>query len=175
MPLESKKVDSINISPLDRKVLPGRNFTYDLEEVDSDNHALVTISRIKEDRSGQPSEEGLHYYFYKTSEPAVKRFENWTNVFNITDHTHVNITEEGHWYLIMKNEGNTTLSFTLDLEWVLYSDVPVLPGRYLTYGILLIIYSVLFISIIAMRDRVKRGKIQEGNESEKNHEKTNTD
>ena len=163
IPLEAKKADSTDIS-WDGKVLPGRNVTYNLEEVDSDNHALITISRIKEEPSGWPSEEGLHYYFYKTSEPAVKRFENWTNVYNVTDHTHVNITEEGHWYLFMKNEGNVTLGFTLSLEWVQYSNVPVMPGRYLTYGILLIIYSILFISIIAMRDRFRKkgsGKIPE--------------
>jgi hypothetical protein len=173
-PMEKKRVDSTDIS-WDGMVLSEENVTYDLDEVDDYNHVTVAISRIKEQPFGWPSEQGLYYYFYTTEEPSVKRYENWTNVHNVTDYTLMNITEEGHWFLYLKNEGNITLSFTLGLEWIQFSRVPVLPGRNLTYGILLIIYAVLFISIIAMRDRFKRRGRRTSESTHRNREKSNTD
>ena len=147
-------------------LLPGHNTMYDLENVSSDNHLSVTLSQVKEQRSGKASEEGLYHYFYRDSEPSVKRYENRTGVNSTTDSTQTDIVEEGHWNLFIMNQGNATLSFRLNLERVEYSDVPVLPGRYLTYGILLIIYSILFISIIAMRDRFKRKGARKNPENE---------
>jgi hypothetical protein len=166
IPTERRKTGVTDI-PLNDILLQGHNKTYNLENVDSDNYLSVTLSQVKEQRSGRVSEEGLYHYFYRDSEPSVKRYENRTGVNSTTDSTQTDIVEEGQWNLFIMNQGNATLSFRLNLEWEEYSDVPVLPGMYLTYGILLIIYSVLFISIIAMRDRFKR------KDSEKVPEKEN--
>lgn len=155
IPAEEKSKDITDMSR-NGIVLPGHNTTYNLEDVDPDNHLSVTISQVKEQLSGRASEEGLHFYFYRDSEPTVKRYEDWAGVNSTTGFSQVNITEEGHWYLFINNEGNASLSFRMTFEWVHYSTTYVIPGRYLTYGILIIIYSVLFISIIAMRDRFKK-------------------
>ncbi|UCF07458.1 MAG: hypothetical protein JSW28_07355, partial [Thermoplasmata archaeon] len=90
--------------------------------------------------------------------PDAKYLENWTNVHNPSEFTRITISEEGHWFIFIENQGNRTLGFRITLDRVEYIEVSSRDTRYLTPGAILIIYSLLFMFMLFIRDRYPRKK-----------------
>jgi hypothetical protein len=134
------------------------NETVELGDLDIDSYTRVSyhIYDVYSYSSRTPSEKGIHYYFYRTSDPLNKRYEGWVGQNDSEDRVEIHISESGDWILFMENSENENVNVHVDQIYEYYKDAPNAYYALRIIGVMLTILSLIFILHLFITNRASK-------------------